>query len=172
MVSNAGFAPQSPIDRCDPKLLRESFELNLFAHQALASAALEVLRAQGLGGFLLFNGSKSAFNPGAGFGPYSVPKAALVALAKQYAVEVGELGVRANVVHADRIRTQLISEPELAERAKARGLSPEQYFRSNLLRQEVTVEHVAQAFVGLALAERTTGCVFPVDGGNIAAAPR
>jgi hypothetical protein len=31
---------------------------------------------------------------------------------------------------------------------------------------------VAQAMLALALAERTTGSVLPVDGGNIAASPR
>jgi hypothetical protein len=42
----------------------------------------------------------------------------------------------------------------------------------NLLRREVTAADVADAFVFLALAEKTTGAIFTVDGGNIAAAPR
>jgi hypothetical protein len=40
------------------------------------------------------------------------------------------------------------------------------------LGQEVTAEDVAQAFVSLALAEKTTAAVLTVDGGNIAAAMR
>ncbi|MEX1368504.1 MAG: bifunctional aldolase/short-chain dehydrogenase [Nannocystaceae bacterium] len=172
IVSNAGTAPQAPIDRCPPQVLHDSLAINLLAHQWLASAATAVLRAQGTGGFLLFNASKAAFNPGAGFGPYAIAKAALVALMKQYAIEGGEAGIRSNAINADRVRTGLLDAADVEARARARGLSADEYFRSNLLRAEVTAEHVAEAFVALAQAEATTGAVLTVDGGNIAAAPR
>jgi NAD(P)-dependent dehydrogenase (short-subunit alcohol dehydrogenase family) len=146
--------------------------INLFAHQWVASSAAVVMRAQGTGGFLLFNASKSAFNPGADFGPYAIPKAALIALMKQYALEMGPLGVRANAINADRIRTGLLDEKQLAERARARGLEPDDYYRANLLGREVTAGDVADAFLSLALAKSTTGAVLTVDGGNIAASPR
>ena len=58
------------------------------------------------------------------------------------------------------------------ERADARGTSPEEYMSGNLLREEVTPTDVANAFVDLALAKKTTGAVLTVDGGNIAAALR
>ena len=44
--------------------------------------------------------------------------------------------------------------------------------RGNLLGREVRAEDVARAFLDLALAEKTTGAVMTVDGGNIAAALR
>ncbi len=172
VVSNAGTAPQAPIDRCPPQVLLDSLAINLLSHQWLAAAATAVLRAQGMGGFLLFNASKAAFNPGAGFGPYAVAKAGLVALMKQYAIEGGEAGIRSNAINADRIRTSLLDTADVEARAQARGLTADAYFRSNLLRCEVTAEHVADAFVALAQAEATTGTVLTVDGGNIAAAPR
>jgi NAD(P)-dependent dehydrogenase (short-subunit alcohol dehydrogenase family) len=172
VVSNAGTAPQAAIDRCPPAVLEDSLAINLLSHQWLAAAATAVMRAQGMGGFLLFNASKAAFNPGPGFGPYAVAKAGLVALMKQYAIEGGEAGIRANAINADRVRTGLLDAAEVEARAKARGLSADEYFRANLLRREVTAEDVAQGFVALALAEATTGAVLTVDGGNIAAAPR
>lgn len=172
VVSNAGTAPAGMMHEVEPRALRDSFEVNLFAHQTVAAAASRVLRAQGLGGFLLFNASKAAFNPGKGFGPYAVAKAALVALMKQYALEQGEAGIRVGAINADRVRTGLLPPDFVAERAAARGLHPDAYFRSNLLQREVTAEDCAQAFLALALARATTGCVLPVDGGNIAAAPR
>jgi len=172
VVSNAGIAPQGAIDVVSTEELKRSFEVNFFSHQYLASAATRVLRAQGTGGFLLFNASKAAFNPGKGFGAYAVPKAAVVALMKQYAVECGAIGVRSNAVNADRIRTGLLNPEDVERRAQARGLDADAYFRSNLLSREVTAADVASAFVGLALAPSTTGCVVTVDGGNIAAAPR
>jgi rhamnose utilization protein RhaD (predicted bifunctional aldolase and dehydrogenase)/NAD(P)-dependent dehydrogenase (short-subunit alcohol dehydrogenase family) len=171
VVSNAGTAPQGKIHDAT-QALRESLNINLLGHQYVAAAATRVLRAQGMGGFLLFNASKSAFNPGPDFGPYSIPKAAVIALMKQYAVENGEAGIRANVVNADRIRTGLLPADEIAERAKARGLEPNAYYQSNLLKREVAAADVAEAFVYLALARSTTGCTITVDGGNIAASPR
>ena len=163
VVSNAGVAPQSPIHEVTPDLLRRSFDVNLFGHQWVAAAATDVMRRQGTGGFLLFNASKAAFNPGADFGPYALPKAALVALMKQYALEGGSVGIRANAVNADRVRTGLLPPEFVEQRAKARGLEPDQYFRSNLLQREVTADDVAQAFLHLAQAHSTTGTVLTVD---------
>ena len=172
VVSNAGAAFQAPIATCPEDQMRASLELNLLSHQWVAAAAMRVLTAQGSGGFLLFNASKAAFNPGEGFGPYAVAKAGLVALMKQYALEGARVGVRANAVNADRVRTGLFPVEVVEARAAARGLAPEAYFRANLLGREVTAEDVAEAFMNLALARSTTGAVVPVDGGNLAAAPR
>jgi rhamnose utilization protein RhaD (predicted bifunctional aldolase and dehydrogenase)/NAD(P)-dependent dehydrogenase (short-subunit alcohol dehydrogenase family) len=172
VVSNAGVAPQSAIAACKTEDLEQSFRINFFAHQWLAAAAVDVMRDQGMGGFLLFNASKAAWNPGPEFGPYALPKAALVALMKQYALEYGSLGIRCNAVNADRIRTHLLDEADIAARARSRGLEPDAYYRANLLGREVTAEDVADAFVYLATAPSTTGSVVTVDGGNIAASPR
>jgi NAD(P)-dependent dehydrogenase (short-subunit alcohol dehydrogenase family) len=172
VVSNAGVAPQGLIDSVSAEELKRSFEVNFFSHQYVASAASQVLRLQGMGGFLLFNASKSAFNPGEGFGPYAIPKAALIALMKQYAIEGGPFGIRSNAVNADRVRTGLLSQEDVERRARVRGLDPDAYYRSNLLGREVAAEDVAHAFLSLALAPSTTGCVITVDGGNIAASPR
>lgn len=171
-VSNAGTAPQGQLHSVSTDLLKQSFEINLFAHQYVASAVTNVMRTQGTGGFLLFNASKSAFNPGPDFGPYSMPKSALVTMMKQYAIEQASSGIRSNAINADRIRTGLLSQQDLAARAKARGLDPEAYWKANLLGREVTADDVANAFVWLAQAPSTTGSVVTVDGGNIAASPR
>ena len=61
----------------------------------------------GTGGCLLFNVSKQAVNPGPNFGPYGLPKAATLALMRQYALEYGAQGIRANAVNADRIRRRV-----------------------------------------------------------------
>jgi rhamnose utilization protein RhaD (predicted bifunctional aldolase and dehydrogenase)/NAD(P)-dependent dehydrogenase (short-subunit alcohol dehydrogenase family) len=172
VVSNAGNAPSGQLHTEEGEAaLRRSLELNFMAHQFVARAAVDVLLAQGMGGCLLFNASKSAFNPGRDFGPYAVPKAAVVALMKQYAVDLGAHGIRANAVNADRIRTALF-DGILESRARARGVSPDEYFKDNLLHRETTAKDVAAAFAYLATAEATTGAVVPVDGGNAAAFPR
>ncbi len=172
VISNAGVASQGSMSSLATGELEQSFAVNLFAHQYLASAAMQVFQAQGTGGFLSFNASKSAFNPGPGFGPYAIPKASVIALMKQYAIEGGSIGVRSNAVNADRIRTAILAEEDIERRARARGLDADAYYRSNLLGKEVTVQDVAHAFLYLALAPSTTASVLTVDGGNIAASPR
>jgi len=169
LISNAGAAWQGRIGEVAEEVLRQSFELNFFAHQRLAQHAVRLMQTQGSGGCLLFNISKQAINPGADFGPYGLPKAATLFLMRQYALDHGRDGIRANAVNADRIRSGLLSAEMIAERAAARGLSEGEYMAGNLLGREVTAEDVARAFLHLALASKTTGNVTTVDGGNIAA---
>ena len=169
LVSNAGAAWQAPIDEMSDKLLRKSFELNFFAHHTMAKEAARIMKAQGTGGALLFNTSKQAINPGKDFGAYGLPKAASLFLVRQYALELGRYGIRANAVNADRIRSGILTDDMVKSRAKARGLSVKDYLGGNLLGREVLAEDVAEAFLNHALALKTTGDVTTVDGGNIAA---
>ncbi|HMI97554.1 MAG TPA: SDR family oxidoreductase, partial [Micropepsaceae bacterium] len=172
VVSNAGAAWQGRIGEVEDEVLRQSFELNFFAHQSVAQNAVRIMKAQGTGGCLLFNTSKQAVNPGKDFGPYGLPKAATLFLVKQYALDHGKDGIRANAVNADRIRTGLLTDDMVAARAKARGLSEADYMSGNLLGREVTADDVADAFVFLALARKTTAATITVDGGNIEASLR
>jgi rhamnose utilization protein RhaD (predicted bifunctional aldolase and dehydrogenase)/NAD(P)-dependent dehydrogenase (short-subunit alcohol dehydrogenase family) len=172
LISNAGAAWQGRIGDVGEEILRQSFELNFYGHQRAAQAAVKIMRAQGTGGCLLFNVSKQAVSPGLNFGPYGVPKAALLALMRQYALDYGSDGIRANAVNADRIRSGLLTEDFIKERATARGVSEKDYMSGNLLGREVTADDVAQAFLHLALELKTTASVTTVDGGNIAAALR
>ncbi len=172
VVSNAGAAWQGTIGTVDDDILRKSFELNFWAHQSVAQNAVRIMQAQGTYGCLLFNTSKQAVNPGKDFGPYGLPKAATLFLVKQYALDHGKDGIRASAVNADRIRTGLLTDDMVAARSKARGLSEADYMAGNLLKREVTAEDVADAFVYLATATKTTAAVVTVDGGNIEASLR
>src|SRR5664279_2553317 len=171
-ISNAGAAWQGRIGEVDEATLRKSFELNFFAHQKVAQSAVKIMLAQGTGGCLLFNVSKQAVNPGVNFGPYGLPKAATLFLVRQYALDYGADGIRANAVNADRIRSGLLTGAFIKERSQARGVSEKDYMSGNLLGREVTAQDVAQAFLAQALALKTTADVTTVDGGNIAAALR
>ena len=173
LVSNAGATPpQGKIGEIDETAIQESFELNFYGHQRAAQAAVQIMLAQGTGGCLLFNVSKQAVNPGPNFGPYGLPKAATLFLSRQYALDYGAAGIRSNAVNADRIRSGIVTDDFIRERAKARGVSEKDYMSGNLLQREVTADDVAQAFVSQALALKTTADVTTVDGGNIAAALR
>ncbi|SDE52400.1 Rhamnose utilisation protein RhaD, predicted bifunctional aldolase and dehydrogenase [Paracoccus isoporae] len=181
LVSNAGAATGGEIATLADETLRQSFELNFFAHQAIAQAATAVFRrhTEGRGtrgerdaGQILFNVSKQAVNPGRNFGAYGLPKAATFFLLRQLALELGPEGIRVNGVNADRIRSGLLTDEMIRTRSAARGLDETRYMAGNLLGREVEAGHVAQAFVMLARAPRTTAHVMTVDGGNIEAALR
>ena len=172
LVSNAGTAPGGSIGEVSDEVLRKSFEINFFSHQNCASEAIKIMKKQNINGCLLFNISKQSVNPGKNFGPYGLPKSALLSLCKQYAVDYGSYGIRSNGVNADRIRSGLMNDKMIRTRAKARSISTDDYMRGNLLLNEVKAEDVAKAFFHLATSKKTTGAVLTVDGGNIAASLR
>jgi rhamnose utilization protein RhaD (predicted bifunctional aldolase and dehydrogenase)/NAD(P)-dependent dehydrogenase (short-subunit alcohol dehydrogenase family) len=172
VVSNAGAAWQGRIGEVEDAVLRKSFEINFFAHQSVAQTAVRIMLAQGTGGCLLFNVSRQAVSQGPDAGPYGLPKAATLFLMKQYALEYAAAGIRANAVNADGIRSGIMTPEYIRSRAAAYGMTEAQYMSRNLLKREVTAEDVAKGFLSLALARNTTGTFLPVDGGNIAAAPR
>ena len=172
LISNAGTAPSGSIAEVDDGLLRKSFEVNFFSHQNCASEAVKIMKKQNINGCLLFNISKQSVNPGKNFGPYGLPKSALLSLCKQYAVDYGSYGIRSNGVNADRIRSGLMTDKMIKNRAKARSVNEDTYMKGNLLLNEVKAEDVAKAFFHLAISKKTTGAVLTVDGGNIAASLR
>ena len=172
LISNAGTATNGAIGEVDDGILRQSFEDNFFSHQNCASEAVKIMKKQNINGCLLFNISKQSVNPGKNFGPYGLPKSALLSLCKQYAVDYGSYGIRSNGVNADRIRSGLMNDQMIRTRAKARSISTGDYMRGNLLLNEVKAEDVAKAFFHLATSKKTTGAVLTVDGGNIAASLR
>ncbi|MEP0566017.1 MAG: SDR family oxidoreductase, partial [Paracoccaceae bacterium] len=172
LISNAGAAFQGAMIDIEIEDFRKAFDLNFWSHHYIASAVVRVMETQGTGGALVFNISKQSVNPGPDFGPYGTSKAALMALMKQYAVEHGGSGITSNGVNADRIRTGLLTDDFVAARSEARGVTPEDYMRGNLLKREVLASDVADAFVHLVKARTTTGAVVTVDGGNVAAMMR
>ena len=172
LISNAGNAPSGTIAEVSDELLRKSFEVNFFSHQNCASEAVKIMKKQNINGCLLFNISKQSVNPGKNFGPYGLPKSALLSLCKQYAVDYGSYGIRSNGVNADRIRSGLMTDKMIKNRAKARSVTTDNYMKGNLLLNEVKAEDVAKAFFHLATSKKTTGAVLTVDGGNIAASLR
>jgi rhamnose utilization protein RhaD (predicted bifunctional aldolase and dehydrogenase)/NAD(P)-dependent dehydrogenase (short-subunit alcohol dehydrogenase family) len=169
LISNAGAAFQGSLTTVSDEVFEKAFAVNFWSHHYVARAAVRVMEAQGTGGALVFNVSKQAVNPGPDFGPYGASKAALMALMRQYAIEHGASGITSNAVNADRIRTGLMTDAMVAERSKARGVTPEAYMRGNLLKREVLASDVAAAFVHLVKARVSTGAVVTVDGGNVAA---
>jgi NAD(P)-dependent dehydrogenase (short-subunit alcohol dehydrogenase family) len=143
--------------------------MNFFSHKNFAIEVAKVMKNQARSGQLLFNVSKQAVAPGLNLGAYGLPKSATMFLIRQLAMELGDSGIRVNGINADRIRSGLLTDEFISERAKTRKLDESTYMAGNLLKLEVEAKHVADVFVSLAGMERTTGHVITVDGGNTSA---
>jgi NAD(P)-dependent dehydrogenase (short-subunit alcohol dehydrogenase family) len=172
VICNAGAATQGPIGDVYIRDLQKSFDLNFFAHHRVAQAALRIFRQQGMGGLMLFNISNQSVNLGSGFGPYGIAKAAELALMKQYALDHGHEGIRANGVNAGRIRSGLMTDEMIESRSSSRGVGVKEYMTANLLGVEVTSYDVAQAFLHLAAMDKVNAAVLTVDGGAMATSMR
>jgi rhamnulose-1-phosphate aldolase/alcohol dehydrogenase len=180
VVSNAGIAHAAPIDRMALADWERSFAVNATGHFLVTRASLRVLKAQGLGGSLVFVATKNVLSPGKDFAAYSASKAAEAQLAKVAALEGGPHGVRVNLVNPDAVfrDSRLWSDEVRRERARAQGIAvealEEHYRTRNLLGVSVLPEDVAEAVLFLASdrAAKTTGCTLTVDGGLRDAFPR
>jgi rhamnulose-1-phosphate aldolase/alcohol dehydrogenase len=180
LVSNAGVAQAAPLDRLELTDWERSFAVNATGHFLVARAALRLLKAQGLGGALVFVATKNVMSPGKDFAAYSAAKAAESQLAKVVALEGGPFGIRSNIVNPDAVfqDSKLWSEDIRRQRAEAQGIGVDQleefYRRRNILGAPILPEDVAEAICFLASdrSSKTTGCTLTVDGGVKDAFPR
>lgn len=169
LVCNAGFFPSSqPIEQMDESAWSRSLALNLTSHQQLMQAALPYLKL-GIEPAIVLLASKNVPAPGPGAAAYSVAKAGLTQLGRVAALELGQFGIRVNMLHPNAVFDTAIWTPEvLAKRAASYGISVDEYKRNNLLKTEITSQDVAALVCALAgpLFAKTTGAQVPIDGGN------
>ena len=169
LISNAGvFTKSSGLDEMEPEIWEKSLALNLTSHQRLLKAAIPYLK-HGIDPAVVYIGSKNVPAPGPGAGAYSVAKAGLTQLSRVAALELGQFGIRVNVIHPNMVfDTALWTDEVLQERAAHYNMSVEEYKTNNLLNTEVTSRNVAELAVSMAgtAFAKTTGAQVSVDGGN------
>jgi len=182
VVLNAGIAHVARLAELTDADLARVVEVNFAGYHRVLRAATRLFEGQGSGGDVIVNSSKNVFDPGPGFGAYSCAKAAAHQLGKIAALELAPLSVRVNMINADAIfgdeaiPSQLWAEVG-PDRMRARGLDAaglRAYYRDrNLLKVEVTADHVAAGVLFFATRQTpTTGATLPIDGGIASAFPR
>jgi rhamnulose-1-phosphate aldolase/alcohol dehydrogenase len=179
-VSNAGIASAAAIEDTTLELWRRNLDVLSTGYFLLAREAVRVFKAQGLGGSLIFIGSKNALAPSPGASAYGAAKASELHLARSLAVECAPMGVRVNTVNPDAVlQGSRIWQGEWRNaRAHHHNAEPhelEQIYRErSLLKRSVFPEDVAEAVAWFAsdLSAKTTGAILNVDAGHAAAFTR
>ena len=182
VIVNAGIAHVAPLVDLTLDAFRKLEAVNVEGTLLTLAEAGRHFALQGTGGDVVLVSTKNVFAPGAGFGAYSATKAASHQLARIASLEFAPLGVRVNMVAPDAVFSHGDKRSGLwaavgPNRMKARGLDErglEEYYRSrNLLKAQVTAEHVAHAVLFFLTHQTpTTGATIPVDGGLPDATPR
>ena len=138
----------------------------------LSQKVFSVMKKQGTGGNFIFNITKNLTHPGPGMASYGTTKAFSAQLSHYIAKEGGKFGIRSNIINPDKIfkNSKIWDNGVLEKRAEAKGITPEQYKRGNLLNVEVLPDHVANMVLAILnddIFGATTDAMIPVDGGII-----
>ncbi len=169
VVSNAGIFPKSAtIENMDAAIWEKSLAVNVSSHQKLLQACLPFLEL-GFDPAIVIIGSKNVPAPGPGAAAYSVAKAGLTQLGRIAAMELGEKGIRVNIIHPNAVYdTGIWTDEVLEARAKHYGLSVEEYKTNNVLKVEVKSSDVAKLAITMLgkTFSKITGAQIPIDGGN------
>jgi NAD(P)-dependent dehydrogenase (short-subunit alcohol dehydrogenase family) len=179
LVANAGLASSAPVEETSVELWRRNYGVLAEGYFLAARAAFPLLK--GLGGSIVFIGSKNALSATPNASAYASAKAAAVHLARCLALEGAASGIRVNVVNPDAvIRGSRIWDGEWRQaRAQAYGVDAgaalEQHYRErSLLKRDVLPEDIAEAVLFLAgdASAKSTGNIINVDAGNAQAFTR
>jgi len=174
LVNNAGIQHVSKIEDFPVEKWDAIIAINLSSAFHAIRAAVPAMRSQGRGRIvnlasahgLVASPFKSA---------YVAAKHGIVGLTKAVALEVAEHGITANAICPGYVKTPLV-DGQIAETAKARGISEEDVVRDVMLKAQPTKKFVEyDELVGLMLylvsdaGASCNGASFPIDGGWTAA---
>ena len=177
VVSNAGIFRGDAVENTTLKDWNLVQSVNGTGYFLMSREAFRIWHQQGIGGNLVFVGSKNSVRAGKNALAYSAAKAAELHMARCLAEEGGEFGIRVNTVLPDAVLrgSALFTDDVKKWRADSYGIKPEEledyYLQRCILKIPVYPENVADSIVFLASSRssRTTGGAITVDGGVSAA---
>ncbi|MFS0723354.1 bifunctional aldolase/short-chain dehydrogenase [Paenibacillus sp. 1P07SE] len=180
LVNNAGLATSSPFDETSLKEWNLNINVLGTGYFLVAREAFKQMKAQRIGGNMVFIGSKNSIYAGKNASAYSAAKALEAHLARCIASEGGEFGIRVNTVLPDAILqgSAIWNSNWRNERAAAYGIEPDQleehYRKRTTLLVNIYPRDIAEgiAFFASSKSEKTTGCMLTIDGGVPAAFTR
>ncbi|WP_299821038.1 bifunctional rhamnulose-1-phosphate aldolase/short-chain dehydrogenase [uncultured Roseibium sp.] len=175
LVSNAGIASSAPIEETSLELWNKNMSILSTGYFLVSRSAFQVMKQQGIGGSIIFIGSKNGLAASPGASAYCTAKASEIHLARCLALEGAPDGIRVNVVNPDAVLrgSKIWSGDWLKERAEAYGKDTseleEHYRQRSLLKRSVLPEDIAEAsyFFACEASSKSTGNIINVDAGNV-----
>ncbi|CUA92339.1 bifunctional rhamnulose-1-phosphate aldolase/short-chain dehydrogenase [Pannonibacter indicus] len=175
LVSNAGIASSAPIEETSLELWNRNMSILSTGYFLVSRSAFKVMKAQGIGGSIIFIASKNGLAASPGASAYCTAKASEIHLARCLALEGAPDGIRVNVVNPDAVLrgSKIWSGDWLKERAQAYGKDTadleEHYRQRSLLKRSVLPEDIAEAtyFFASEASAKSTGNIINVDAGNV-----
>src|SRR6187399_2065780 len=179
-ISNAGIASAAPVEDTTLALWQKNMDILATGYFLIARQAFLLFKSQGIGGSIVFIGSKNALAASPGAAAYCTAKAAELHLARCLALEGAPFGIRVNVVNPDAVlRGSRIWQGEWAQQRAAQYKKSvdelESVYRErSLLKRSVYPEDVAEAvaFFASERSAKSTGNIVNVDAGNAGAFTR
>lgn len=180
LVSNAGLASAAAFEETTLALWHKNVSVLATGYFLVSRAAYQIVKTQGLGGSIVFVGSKNALAASPKAAAYNTAKAAELHLARCIALEGADYGIRANVVNPDAVLrgSKIWSGQWRQERAQAYNLSTDEleefYRKRSMLKRNVFPEDIAEAiyFFASELSAKSTGNLLNVDAGHAGAFTR
>ena len=180
LVSNAGIASAAPVEDTPLEVWNRNLGILATGYFLVSRDAFSLMKKQGIGGSIVFIGSKNALVASGGASAYCSAKAAAIHLARCLALEGAEIGIRANVVNPDAVirGSRIWGGAWKQERAEASGISESEiedfYRKRSLLKRSVFPEDIAEAvyFFASERSAKSTGNILNVDAGNVASFTR
>ncbi|MFJ3988091.1 bifunctional aldolase/short-chain dehydrogenase [Streptomyces sp. NPDC090032] len=177
VVNNAGISISKPLLETTARDWDLQHDIMARGSFLVSREAARVMRAQGLGGDIVYITSKNAVFAGPNNVAYSATKADQAHQVRLLAAELGEYGIRVNGVNPDGVvrGSGIFAGGWGAQRAATYGIEEDKlgefYAQRTILKREVLPEHVANAVFALTGGDltHTTGLHIPVDAGVAAA---
>jgi 3-hydroxybutyrate dehydrogenase len=170
VVNNAGIQHVAPIDEFDDAKWDAVLAINLSSAFHLIKAVVPGMKARRFGRIINV-ASAHGLTASPFKSAYVAAKHGMIGLSKTVAVELAEFGITSNTICPGYVKTPLVDK-QIADQAKAHGISPEQVVRDVMLshqarKQFVQVEELAALAVFLAsdAAASMTGAALAMDGG-------
>ena len=170
IVNNAGIQHVAPIEDFPEEKWDAVLAINLSSAFHLIKAVVPGMKARRFGRIINI-ASAHGLTASPFKSAYIAAKHGLIGLSKTVAVELAEFGVTSNTICPGYVKTPLV-EKQIADQAKAHGISPEQVVRDVMLSHQarkefIQVEELAALAVFLAsdAAASMTGTALAMDGG-------
>ncbi len=173
LINNAGIQFVSPVEELPSEKWDAIIGINLTSAFHTTKAVIPGMKAKGWGR-IINTASAHALVASPYKSAYVAAKHGIAGLTKTVALEMAEFGITVNAIAPGYVWTPLV-EKQVADTAKARGISEEEVKQDVMLKaqptkQFVTIEQVAAVAVFLCSdgAASITGSTLPVEGGWVA----